>query len=305
MELVTRMSTLFHGAETSSHVSTVLAYFDMAASTVVTCDASSVALSAILSQLHHGGERPIAFASRTLSPAERKYSASEREALACPWACEHWNFYSYGRQFTLVTGHQALKTLLTTGGSGHRPLRLHSWSDRLFQYSFTVAYRPGKLNVVADFLSRSSVIADKPEVTTSEDCEDDPDVGVIQTIFGYVATSVIIIIIIRNFNATLIVFKEDCRAAEVVTLKSVAAATAADKDLVTVMQYVSNGWPSNKTDVASDIRVFYNLQLELSVVGHCVLRGCRVVIPSTLRQALLELAHEGHPGVARMKSKCR
>ena len=199
----------------------MLAHFDTAASTVVTCDASSVALGACPSQLHHGGERPIAFTSRTLSPAQRKYSASEREALACLWACERWNFHLYGRQFILVTDHQALKTLLTTDGLGHRPLRLHRWSDRLFQYSFTVAYRPGKLNVVADCLSRSSVIADKPEVTTFEDSENYPDVGVIQTIFGYVATSV-------------------------VTLKSVAAATGADKDLATVMQYVSNGWPSNR-----------------------------------------------------------
>ena len=124
----------------------VLDHFDTSASTVVTCDASSVALGACLSQRHQDGERPIAFASRTLSPAERKYSASERETLACLWACEHWNFYLYGRHFTLVTDHQALKTLLTTGGSGHRPLRLHCWSDRSFQYNFTVTYRPGKLN---------------------------------------------------------------------------------------------------------------------------------------------------------------
>ena len=50
-----------------------------------------------------GQERPVAFASRALTPAERKYSASEREALACIWACEKWNFYLYGRKFTLVT----------------------------------------------------------------------------------------------------------------------------------------------------------------------------------------------------------
>ena len=258
----------------------VLAHFDTSASTVVTCDASSVALGACLSQLHQDGERPVAFASRTLSPTERKYSASEREALACMWACEHWNFYLYGRHFTLVTDHQALKTLLTTGGSGHRPLRLHRWSDRLFQYTFTVTYRPGKLNVVADCLSRSSVIADTPEVANSADIDDELDVGLVQTIFGHVATSV-------------------------VTLESVAAATTADKDLRTVVQYVSNGWPSNKADVASAIRAYYNLRTELSVVGQCLLRGCRVVVPSILRQSLLELAHEGHPGVSRMKSKCR
>ena len=133
-----------------------LAHFDVAADeTLVTCDASSSAVGACLSQKIGGIERPIAFASRVLSPAERKYSASEREALACLWACERWHFYLYGRRFTLVTDHQALKTLLTAGGSGHRPLRLHRWSDRLFQYTFDVVFRPGRENCVADWLSRS------------------------------------------------------------------------------------------------------------------------------------------------------
>jgi hypothetical protein len=83
--------------------------------TLVTCDASATALGACLSQKVNGVERPIAFASRVLSPAERRYSASEREGLACLWACEHWHFYLYGRRFTLITDHQALKTMLTAG----------------------------------------------------------------------------------------------------------------------------------------------------------------------------------------------
>ena len=114
-----------------------------------------IALGECLSQKVGGVERPIAFASRVLSTAERKYSASEREALACLWACERWNFYLYGRRFTLVTDHQALKTLLTHGGSGHRPLRFHRWCDRLFTYTFDVVYRPGRDHCVPDFLSRS------------------------------------------------------------------------------------------------------------------------------------------------------
>jgi len=69
----------------------VLAHFDVNTPTIMTCDASSVAVGACLSQLHQGEKRPIAFASRTLTPAERRYSASEREAIACMWACEHWN----------------------------------------------------------------------------------------------------------------------------------------------------------------------------------------------------------------------
>ena len=67
----------------------VLAHFDVTKPTLVTCDASAVAIAATLSQRHDGKELSVAFASRTLSETERRYSASEREALACIWACEH------------------------------------------------------------------------------------------------------------------------------------------------------------------------------------------------------------------------
>lgn len=135
----------------------VLACFSMKDPIFVTCDASGVAVGAVLSQLQEGCEKPIAFASRVLSEQERKYSVAEREALACIWACEKWHIYLYGRHFVLRTDHRALTSLLHPGGSGHRPLRLHRWADRLQQYNFDVEYRPGRQNQVADFLSRSPV----------------------------------------------------------------------------------------------------------------------------------------------------
>jgi len=168
----------------------VLAHFDVSADTTVACDASGTALGACLSQVSADGqERPVAFAFRALSPAERKYSASEREALACIWACEKWNFYLYGRKFTLVTDHQALKTLLAAGGTGHRPLRLHRWNDRLQQYNFDVVYRPGRQNFAADCLSRFN----EAEVITNEaDTVETSDYAVeIDTVFGSTSSPVV------------------------------------------------------------------------------------------------------------------
>ena len=52
----------------------VLTHFDLSSPTILTCDASSIAIGAVLSQLHNGMERPDAFASRALSSAEQKYS---------------------------------------------------------------------------------------------------------------------------------------------------------------------------------------------------------------------------------------
>jgi len=62
---------------------------------------------------------------------------------------------------------------------------------------------------------------------------------------------------------------------------------------------VVQGWPSSKGDVTPSCRE------DLSVISRCLLRGCRVVIPSSLRSRMLELAHKGHPGVVRIKNKCR
>ncbi len=60
----------------------VLTHFDITKSTLVTCDASALAIGATtLSQRHDAKELPVAFASWTLSATERRYSASERETL--------------------------------------------------------------------------------------------------------------------------------------------------------------------------------------------------------------------------------
>uniref|UniRef100_W5MKD2 ribonuclease H n=1 Tax=Lepisosteus oculatus TaxID=7918 RepID=W5MKD2_LEPOC len=61
-------------------LSPVLAHFDLSSSNFITCDVSSTAMGAVLSQLHNSAERPIAFASRALSPTEQKYSLWEKRA---------------------------------------------------------------------------------------------------------------------------------------------------------------------------------------------------------------------------------
>ncbi|MCP4978636.1 MAG: hypothetical protein GY931_21015, partial [Maribacter sp.] len=71
--------------------------------TFLTTDASDVGLGAVLSQDCDGTDRPIAFASKTLSSAERNYPAPERETLECVWAMEHFNHFLFGRKFTLRT----------------------------------------------------------------------------------------------------------------------------------------------------------------------------------------------------------
>ena len=128
--------------------SPVLSHFSSStsASTVVTCDASATALGAVLSHEVDGQEKPIAYALRALTDAEKKYSLGERETLACIWACENWHVYLYGRHFTLRTDHQSLTTLVYLSGTERRSLCLHRWSDRLHQYTVTTCYKRGSQN---------------------------------------------------------------------------------------------------------------------------------------------------------------
>lgn len=119
--------------------SPALALFDPSLRSVISTDASDYGLGAIFAQIQPDGtEKPVAFASRTLTETERKYSTVEKEALACVWAAEKWRTYLWGRRLTLRTDHQALTTLLSTKGIGRAGMRVARWSARLLCFDYDV-----------------------------------------------------------------------------------------------------------------------------------------------------------------------
>ncbi|XP_030838443.1 uncharacterized protein K02A2.6-like [Strongylocentrotus purpuratus] len=255
----------------------VLAYFTPSAETYVTTDASAFAIGAVLSQTIDGSVRPVAFASRALSDTERKYSTGEREALACIYACKHWHMYLYGRKFTLRTDHQALTTLLSTSGSGHRPLRIYRWSDRLHQYDFKVEYLAGSRNRVADMLSRTPNANSNRDSHARSDIEDDVE--------DYV------LMVISHVTAKL------------VTREQLKTESAADATLQKVCHYLQTAWPR---EISEDLVPYHRVRNELAIFDDtCIARGTRAVIPKSLQHRVLQTAHESHPGVVKMKQRCR
>lgn len=130
----------------------VLIYPDFRDPFMLSTDASGVALGAVLSQMREGHERPIAYASRQLSAAERNYSTTERELLAVVWATAQFRCYLLGRRFTLVTDHSALRWMLHLKDPS---ARLTRWSLRLAEFTYEVVHKPGVKHANADALSRT------------------------------------------------------------------------------------------------------------------------------------------------------
>lgn len=133
----------------------VLAFPDFAKLFTVTTDASEYALGAVLSQEGHNGDKPVAYASRRLTEAETRYSALERELLAIVWAVDHFRPYIFGRRFKVQTDHKPLQWV---GKLKESSARITRWKELLSQYTMDVVYKPGKENVVADWLSRALVV---------------------------------------------------------------------------------------------------------------------------------------------------
>lgn len=252
----------------------VLAHYDPEAELCLAVDASPTGLGAVLSQKVGNVERPVAFASRSLTPAERNYSQLDREALGIIYGIKRFHYYVYGRKFTLFSDNLPLCHILSPkkGLPGLAAARIQRWALELANYDFKVIHRAGSKNLVADGLSRLPL----PEVVA------DPQV-----------------------------IKWAAEAAEVnnqvisnlpVSATQIAHETRTDVLLSKVLQYVRAGWP---TAVEGELQSYFNKKLELSVEQDCLLWGCRVIVPPKHRRHLLDLLHEGHSGIVRMKSLAR
>ena len=146
----------------------VLAYANYEKPFKLTTDASKKGLGAVLSQINEDGkERPVAFASRTLSKSEKNYTTHKLEFLALKWSVtDRFHEYLYGSTFEVFTDNNPLSYVLSSA-------KLDATGQRwiaAFQgpYNFKIHYKPGKLNQVADSLSRIDREGDLSTMTEVE-----------------------------------------------------------------------------------------------------------------------------------------
>ena len=130
-------------------------------------DASGIGAGAALSQVQNGINKTIVYASMTFSKAQCNYSVIERELTALRWAVKHMKSFLYGIPFVIYTDH---KPLVYLHNASHHNSRLSRTLDDLKDFEFELRYKPGRDNIVADYLSRICV----PNSDASDTVLDDP-----------------------------------------------------------------------------------------------------------------------------------
>ena len=238
-----------------------LRYYDRTKPVTVQADASQRGLGACLVQ----EGKPIAFASKSLTDTETRYANIERELLAIVFACQCFNTYVLGRQFTVESDHKPLE-MIHQKSLASAPPRLQRMSLQLQRYDLTIKYRPGKDMLLTDALSRCPSRGSK---------EIKLDMRV-----DYVA-----------FNK-----------AWIAKLKE---ATREDPITGTVYQLTQQRWPHQRRHTPRMARVYWDFRDELSTDDGLLLKGPRIVIPSCLCEEYLERLHYGHLSAQKVQENAR
>ena len=114
--------------------------------------------------------KPIGFASRYLSDAEKKYSIGELELLAVVWGLQRFRFHLYGKQVQLLSDHQALEPLLKRNKANKQySAQLTRWLDRLNDFDISLKHTAGKEINFTAFISRNPTENPEPEKNYEEE----------------------------------------------------------------------------------------------------------------------------------------
>lgn len=251
---------------------TTLSIFKPERTTEIQVDASGSGLGAVLLQRDsESNMHIIAFASRTLTPAERNYAIIEREALAIAFAVERWKVFLWGHTFTIATDHRPLVSIFNSRDTLQVNQRISRFVQRLLPYQYCVYYKAGPENVIADFFSRVL-----PTNSVIEDASPDLD------------------------NSSFLV--NSILSDTSLSRTDLQNATKTDPEMKIIQKWLAGSAISDEEKRI--VSHFQSVKHELCFVANVLLRGTeRIVPPRHLRNTLIQLSHEAHQGQTRTFSQ--
>ena len=242
----------------------ILGYYDAKKSLTLQVDASSTGLGAALIQ----EDRPIAYASKALTPTQERYAQIEKELLAVVFGCAKFAEYIVGRDVTVESDHKPLEAIMKKP-LHVAPLRLQRMLVQLQRFpGINVVYKRGDSLHLADALSRAHL---EEQLTNAEQL----DINLVEDVIS---------------DHQLARFAE---------------ATKEDAILSDLQQVILSGWPDSKGQVPPNAQEFWNYRDELTVAQGLIVKGQKIFVPSSLRGEMLEKMHEGHLGINKTIARAR
>ncbi|XP_047484153.1 uncharacterized protein K02A2.6-like [Penaeus chinensis] len=238
-----------------------LAHFNPNKPTVIQVDASQKGIGAALVQ----DDKPIAYASKSLSETEQCYANIERELLAVVFGCERFHTYVYGKAFLVESDHKPLEMIQLKNLTATPP-RLQRMLMRLQHYDVTIRYKPGKDLLLADGLSCLP-------------STDNQHIGLDRQI-NFVTFS----------NEKLVSLRQE---------------TSKDVILHGLKDVIIQGWPEKMKDLPRMLQPYWSFRDEISIEDGLVIKGSKFVIPASMQKIVLDRIHEGHQGITKCQLRAK
>ena len=254
------------------------------------------------------GWKVVLVGSRFTHAAESRYAPIEGEALTVAYALDKASHFVLGCENLIVAvDHKPLLGLFGNRSLENIPNnRLRNIKEKTLRYRFTMRHIPGGKNLASDSISRHPTGCQQPNKTHLPD-----DIASVElhhpTIPAYQIFS-------TNNDVTQLMdhdMEDGLRLEAIATVDSIAAvtwdavqeATNSDNDMMTLMEFIESGFPTDSQDLPSAIQVYHQFRDQLSTVDGVVLYKDRIVIPPSLRGIILKALHSAHQGVTSMTAR--
>jgi hypothetical protein len=257
----------FDNIKKSLTSSPILQYYDPNLPCLLSVDASSNGVGAVLLQNEH----PIAYASKAFTDTQKAWAQIEKEMYAIVFACEKFHYYIMGRNFEVESDHKPLIPIMKKP-LAEIPIRLQKMRLRLQHYDIALSYKPGKFLQLADYLSRNYL---KNEVKDDEDFD----------------CSILLIDLKKQMSEKR--YEEFKRETE------------KDEELILLKSCIKEGWPDNKKELPVLLRPYHTFHTDLHIVDGLIFKNNSLIVPKVMQKEMLEKLHYNHMGIEKTKARTR